>query len=81
MQIKEVQTKISDYNDARGWNNLPEDIAKSIMIEAAELLEHFQWDAQFRDDPTLLKKDKEEIGNEAIDILWYLMSFFEKMEA
>ena len=29
---------------ARGWSKqLPDHIAKSISIEAAELLEHFQW--------------------------------------
>ena len=36
--------KISRFNDVRGWNPLPSDIAKSIVIEAAELLEKFQWD-------------------------------------
>lgn len=36
--IEDLIKKIIDFNHARGWNPVPQDIAKSIVIEAAELL-------------------------------------------
>jgi hypothetical protein len=39
-----IQKKIESMMKARGWDKTaPADQAKSIMIEGAELLEHFQW--------------------------------------
>lgn len=42
--MKNIETKIYNYLVERGWDKLrPSDLAKSISIEAAELLEVFQW--------------------------------------
>lgn len=42
--MNDSQDLIRNYLNERNWNNLvPADIAKSIMIEGAELLELFQW--------------------------------------
>ncbi len=39
-----TQKVIRNYLKARNWLNLkPANVAKSISIESAELLEHFQW--------------------------------------
>lgn len=58
---------------ARDWDNLsPADIAKSVSIEAAELLEHFQWQNWSAEE---IKKDKgkyKAIQDEAGDIIIYL---------
>lgn len=43
--MKELEKRIKEHLVERGWDNLrPADLAKSIMIEGAELLEHFQWE-------------------------------------
>ena len=44
--MKETMQKIMEFRDERGWKpyHTPENLAKSISIEAAELLECFQWD-------------------------------------
>lgn len=56
----------------RGWDNSqPADLAKSIMIEGAELLELFQWD---NPKPDKIKKDKEtleKIRSELADVMIY----------
>lgn len=39
---KNIQAIVA-FNRARGWNPTPVDSAKSIVIEGAELLEHFQF--------------------------------------
>jgi hypothetical protein len=42
--MRDLEITILNHLTERGWNHLrPGDIAKSIMIEGAELLEHFQW--------------------------------------
>jgi dCTP diphosphatase len=56
----------------RGWDQLrPSDLAKSIMIEGAELLEVFQWDNQA---PHEVKADIEKmaaIKKELADVMIY----------
>jgi dCTP diphosphatase len=70
--MKDIELKVKKYLESRGWDKaLPGDMAKSISIEAAELLEHFQW----RNPSSIeLKKDKEkmeDIKKELADILIY----------
>lgn len=70
--MKDLENKIYKYLKDRKWDNLrPSDIAKSIMIEGAELLELFQWSNLSLEE---IKKDKEkieEIKNELADVLIY----------
>lgn len=44
--IKEIKERIDAFNKARDWDQFhsPANLAKSIAIEAGELLECFQWD-------------------------------------
>jgi NTP pyrophosphatase (non-canonical NTP hydrolase) len=70
--MKKYEKHIEKYLEERDWDNLrPGDLAKSISIEAAELLELFQWT-----NPSLLevKRDKEKvkmIKKELADVLIY----------
>ncbi|OGD83592.1 hypothetical protein A2572_04830 [Candidatus Collierbacteria bacterium RIFOXYD1_FULL_40_9] len=63
-----IQKKIKGYLKARRWLNLkPADVAKSISIESAELLEHFQWSSPSRaevlENHELLKKIRTELAD------------------
>ncbi len=70
--MKKYEKKIKEYLEERSWDNLrPADIAKSISIEASELLELFQWTNHSLED---VKKDKEkveQIKKELADVLTY----------
>ncbi|MFZ1019491.1 MAG: MazG-like family protein [Minisyncoccia bacterium] len=70
--MKKYEKIIKKYLKERGWDNLrPADVAKSISIEAAELLELFQWTNQSLEE---VKKDKEKIEiikKELADVLNY----------
>jgi len=72
--MKKVELAIKTFLEERGWDNLrPSDLAKSISIEAAELLEHFQWSSQELQE---VKKDKirlESIEKELADVLIYAL--------
>lgn len=58
-------SEIIEFRNKRGWDetDTPSNLAKSIIIEAAELLENFQWS----DEPADLENVKEELA----DILIY----------
>jgi NTP pyrophosphatase (non-canonical NTP hydrolase) len=79
----EISKRIIEFNKVRGWHDtaLP-DLAKSVIIEAAELLEHFQWDESSKGLSNKTKgienKDIEEIQFEVADVIWYLIIFCNK---
>src|SRR5690242_10829266 len=70
--MKNVQAEIEKYLIDRGWDSLvPADLAKSIMIEGAELLELFQWKNHSPDE---IKHDKQlelKIRQEMADVMIY----------
>lgn len=72
--MKDLEKKVYTHLKARKWDNLrPVDLAKSIMIEGAELLELFQWENQALEE---VKKNKEkiaEIKKELADVLIYCL--------
>ena len=63
--MKELEEKIVRFAEERDWLqfNTPENIAKSICIEAGELLECFQWDNTYN--------DKDELKYEIADVMNY----------
>ena len=56
--------KIKKFNEERDWDQFhsPENLAKSISIEAGELLECFQWNSNY---------DIEEVKSELADVINY----------
>ena len=47
--MQELTKKIKEFNEERDWDQFhsPENSAKSISIEAGELLECFQWNSNY----------------------------------
>ena len=72
--MKDLELTIKKYLEERGWDTLrPADIAKSVSIEAAELLELFQWS---NDELDAVKKDEAKIAKikkELADVLIYAL--------
>ncbi len=76
--VEELKKKVCEFRDARNWlkYDTPRSLAISITVEAAELLEHFQWknDEQLRD----VLKDRtgeEEVSDELADVIIYCLGF------
>ena len=66
--MKELEQEVKKYLVERNWYGLePADIAKSIMIEGAELLELFQWNnysiKDINTDETLKRNLKKELAD------------------
>lgn len=71
--MKETKDKIIKFTHDRDWDQFhsPENLAKSISIEAAELLECFQWNNDFK---------KEEVVDELADIVNYCILLSDKLD-
>ena len=68
--IKRLQSKISNFCEERDWDKFhtPKNLAISICLEAAELLENFQW---AKEDLILNKDNVVRISDEIADVLIY----------
>ena len=70
--MKNIESEIYQYLVERGWDKLrPSDLAKSICIEAAELLEIFQWASLSIKETKQDSKRMEEIKKELADVFIY----------
>ena len=71
--MEDVLARIRKFRDERDWMQFhsPKNLAVSISIEAAELLEHFQWENGNEAQPRSADK-KEAIADEIADVAIYL---------
>ena len=70
--MKELQEKIKKFNEERDWDQFHslENLAKSISIEAGELLECFQWNNEY---------DLDEVKEELADVFNYCLLMADKL--
>lgn len=71
-----LQHLMREFIAERGWKkryNKPKDIALSISVEAAELLEIFQW-LDDRESKIVVHKKKQDIERELADIILYCVN-------
>lgn len=76
MNLKELSDTIRDFRLERKWENSdPNQLISSILIEFAELAEHYQWKNEFEkfDD-----EKKKEVAFEFVDVLVYLLTLAHK---
>ena len=71
--MKELQAEIREFAEERDWQQFhsPKNLSMALIVEAAELVEHFQWltEEQSKD----LSEDKlKEVAMEIADIQIYL---------
>jgi NTP pyrophosphatase (non-canonical NTP hydrolase) len=72
MDIRQLSAEMHRFVSAKGWYHAdsprpqtPRNIATSLAIEAAEVLEHFQWDEAVT--------DRAELASELADVTLYLL--------
>src|SRR5688572_7856869 len=73
--IKLLQKKVIAFRDARNWKQFHnhKDMALSLVLEAVEVLEHFQWKATKADIDKHVKTHKKEIAEELADVLYWVL--------
>jgi len=72
MDIKDLESRMHEFVEGKGWYEVgspkkqsPRNLAVSLMIEAAEVLEHSQW----REQPV----DLTDLSDELADVALYLL--------
>jgi dCTP diphosphatase len=78
--LASLTLQLRQFAAARDWEQFhsPKNLAAALSVEAAELLEHFQWltEEQSRKlDPA----KKEAVGQEIADVLLYLLQLADKL--
>ena len=79
MDLKELSQAMQDFVSAKGWyrpdslrQQTPRNIAISLCLEAAEVLEHFQWSET--------TQNKQELAGELADVTLYLLQLAQLTE-
>jgi dCTP diphosphatase len=78
--VEELRSKVTAFIDERDWEQFhsPKNLAMSLSVEVAEVVEHFQWltEEQSRNlPPEKLAEVREEIG----DVMIYLTELADKL--
>ncbi len=70
---QETIERIRKFTEDRDWDQFhsPSNLAKSIVIEAAELLECFQWDNE--------EFDEQHVKEELADVMVYCQNLLDKL--
>jgi NTP pyrophosphatase (non-canonical NTP hydrolase) len=79
MDIRQLTEEMHRFVRSKGWYandskrpQTPRNLAISLTLEAAEILEHFQWNEEV--------KNKEELASELADVALYLLQLASILE-
>ncbi len=78
MELKDLQRQVTEFVRSKGWYDegsarpqVPRNLAVSLTLEAAEVLEHFQWGDEC---------DREEMALELADVLHYVLQLADVLD-
>jgi dCTP diphosphatase len=71
--LQDLALELRRFADERDWEvyHTPKNLASALIVEAAELLEHFQWLSQ-EESRNLTPATREAVAHEIADVLIYL---------
>jgi len=78
--LHNLQAAISRFADERDWEQFhsPKNLAMALIVEAAELVEHFQWLSR-QQSLELDDAQRREVSLEMADVLIYLVRLAERL--
>lgn len=79
-ELEELRIRIADFARERDWDQFhsPKNLSMALIVEAGELLEHFQWLKQ--SESYDLPKDKlQAVEEELADIFVYLVRIADRL--
>ena len=79
-EIESLRNQLRTFAVDRDWDQFhsPKNLASALAVEAAELLEHFQWLTE-AESQQLPPEALNEVGNEVADVLLYLIRISDKL--
>jgi NTP pyrophosphatase (non-canonical NTP hydrolase) len=78
--LASLTLQLRQFAATRNWEQFhsPKNLASALSVEAAELLEHFQWMTE-EQSRNLDAATKEAVGQEVADVLLYLLQLADKL--
>lgn len=79
--LQELALELRRFAGERNWEiyHTPKNLASALIVEAAELLEHFQWLSQ-EESRNLTPATKAEVAHELADVLIYLTRLADQLD-
>ncbi len=79
-EIKQITEKIKMFRDERDWKQFHnhKDMALSLVLEASEVLEHFQWKSP-EEVEDHAQASKDELSDELADVAIYLFELADNL--
>lgn len=79
-EIQALQVSLRAFAAERDWEQFhsPKNLAAALSVEAAELLEHFQWLSE-EQSLSLPTEKHEAVAEEVADVLLYLLQLADKL--
>ena len=79
--LADLQAEIRKFCDDRDWDQFHnlKDLSISLLLEAAEVLEHFQW----KNDEEMARhaiEKKHEVGEELADVFYWVLLLANKLD-
>ena len=73
-EIDSLTDKVIQFRDKRNWRQFhnPKDVALSLVLEAAEVMEHFQWKSK-EDVEKYIETHRNDIAEELADVLYWVL--------
>ena len=78
--LEQIKIRLREFAAERDWDQFhsPKNLAMALIVEAAELVEHFQWLTE-EQSQTLSPDKLAEVGQEIADIQIYLIRIADKL--
>lgn len=76
-----IRDRLRGFAAERAWEpfHTPKNLAMALIVEAAEVVEHFQWQ-EAAAAAEILGEKKEEVGAELADVLFYLIRLADRLD-
>ena len=79
--LEELKERLREFARERDWEQFhsPKNLAMALIVEAAELVEHFQWltEAQSK---ALAPEKREQVAQELADVFIYLVRLADRLD-
>lgn len=80
-ELQSLTARIRKFNEDRDWRQYhnPKDMALSLVLEAAELMEHFQW-KNGEELAQSVKTNKAAIAEELADVFYWVLHMSDEFD-
>jgi len=79
--LDDLRNQLREFARARDWEQFhsPKNVAMAMIVEAAELVEHFQWLTEAQSQ-ALEPEKREQVAQELADVFLYLVRLADRLD-